>query len=180
MDNIPDIPRRIEGTLHRVLLEADLRTIFRHRHNWHRFYTFLLLTGIRPADTAMLTARNLSRQRNVIGLYRQSGGRYEEVKVPPNLLEVYPDEMRPDQPIFPNLYCDIEEWEYREEKLNENLGPPAEFLEALLGAAGRPAASLMAFPVTFDQGTKEGNEAYFRGLISRLTEPLEIEDMPQS
>ena len=180
MNKIPELPRIIEGTLHRVLLEADLRTIFRYRHNWHRFYTFLLLTGIRSVDLAMLTSRNLSRERDVIGYHRQSGGRYEEVQVPPNLLDVYPVDMLPDQPLFPDLYCDIEEWEYREEKLNENLGPAAEFLEALLGAAGRPAASLMAFRVTFDHGIKEGNEAFSRTLVSRLTEPLEILDMPQS
>ena len=180
MDSTIYLRRVIEGTLHRVLLEADLRTIFRYRHNWHRFYTFLLLTGIRSADLSMLTSRNLARERNVVGYHRQSTGCYEEVPVPHNLLDVYPNEMRPDQPLFPDLYCDIEEWEFREEKLNENLGPPAEFLEALLAAAGRPAASLMAFRITFDHGIKEGNEAFHHALISRLTDPLEIMDMPQS
>ena len=100
--------------------------------------------------------------------------------MPPNLLDVFPEEMPPDQPLFPELFSDIDEQEYRMEQLNENLGPPAEFLEALLAAAGRPAASLIAFRVTFDHGIKEGNEAFSRTLITRLTDPLEIMDMPQS
>ncbi len=180
MDKTTDLPRILDGTLHRVLGDGDLRTIFRYRHNWHRFYAFLFLTGIRPADVAMLISRNLSRERNVIGYYRQSTGRYEEVSVPPNLLDVYPKELPPDEPLFPELFSDIEEQEYRMEQLNENLGPPAEFLEALLAAAGRPAASLIAFRVTFNHGGKEGNEAFPRALITRLTDPLEIMDMPQS
>ena len=180
MDKTPDLPRIIDGTLHRVFGDGDLRTIFRYRHNWHRFYAFLFLTGIRPADVAMLTSRNLARERNVIGYYRQSTGRYEEISVPPNLLDVYPKELPPDEPLFPDLFSDLEEQEYRAEKLNENLGPPAEFLEALLAAAGRPTASLMAFRVTFDHGIKEGNEAFSRALTARLTDPLDIMDMPQS
>ncbi len=180
MDNTPDLPRIIEGTLHRVLEEGDLRTIFRYRHNSHRVYAFLFLTGIRPADMAMLTSRNLARERNVIGYHRQSAGRYKEVPAPPNLLDVYPEEMSPDEPLFPSLFSEIEDDDHRADQLNEKLGPPAEFLEALLAAAGRPAASLIAFRMTFDHGIKEGNEAFPRALITRLTDPLEIMDMPQS
>ena len=180
MDNTPDLPRIIEGTLHRVLEDSDLRTIFRYRHNWHRFYTFLFLTGIRPVDIAMLISRSLARERNVIGYYRQSTGKYVEVSVPPNLLDVFPMEMPQDQPLFPELHSAIEDDDHRADQLNEKLGQPAEFLEALLAAAGRPAASLIAFRMTFDHGIKEGNEAFPRALIARLTDPLEIMDMPQS
>ena len=180
MENPPDIPRIIEGTLHRVLEEGDLRTIFRYKHNWHRFYTFLFLTGIRPVDMAMSIPRNLARERNVIGYYRQSTGKYVEVSVPPDLLDVFPMEMPQDQPLFPELHSAIEDEDHRGDQLNEKLGQPAEFLEALLAAAGRPAASLIAFRMTFDHGIKEGNEAFPRALITRLTDPLEIMDMPQS
>ena len=180
MDNTPDLPRIIEGTLHRVLEDSDLRTIFRYRHNWHRFYTFLFLTGIRPVDMAMLTSRCMARGRNVIGYYRQSTGKYVEVSVPPDLLDVFPMEMPQDQPLFPELHSAIEDDDHRADQLNEKLGQPAEFLEALLAAAGRPAASLIAFRMTFDHGIKEGNEAFPRALITRLTDPLEIMDMPQS
>ena len=180
MDNTPDLPRIIEGTLHRVLVDGDLRIIFRYRHNWHRFYAFLFLTGIRPADLAMLTSRNLARERNVIGYYRQSTGPYEEISVPPNLLDVFPGKTPPDEPLFPSLFSEIEDDDHRADQLNEKLGQPAEFLEALLAAAGRPAASLIAFRMTFDHGIKEGNEAFPRALITRLMDPLEIMDMPQS
>ena len=151
MDNTPDLPRIIEGTLHRLLQPEDLAAIFRYDHDWHQYYLLLLTTGIWPVDAAMLTYNNLSWERNVIGHFRQTTNKYEEVSVPPQLLDDYPRGVPLDTPLFPDLFSDIEYQEYRLEQLSEKLGPPADYLESILSAERRPVASLVAFRVTYDQ-----------------------------
>ena len=180
MGRLFELPRRLEGTLHRVLVDEGLAPLFRFRHNWHRFFSFLYLTGIKPADMAMLTGRNLSRVRNVIGYHKQTGGGYEEVETLPHLLDVFPVDMSEDQPLFPSLYSDIENDDHRADQSNEKLGVPAEYMESLLLAAGRPAASLMAFRVTILSGKKETNYSFLKSFVSRLTDPLNDHEMPQS
>ncbi|MCH7575718.1 MAG: hypothetical protein IIA59_11410 [Candidatus Marinimicrobia bacterium] len=98
----------------------------------------------------MLTYNNISWERSVIGHFRQTNNKYEEVAVPLQLLEDYPQGPPPKTPLFPDLFSDIEEQEYRLEQLSERLGPPSDYLESILSAAGRPVASLVAFRVTYD------------------------------
>lgn len=180
MGRLFELPRRLEGTLHRVLVDEDLAPLFRFRHNWHRFFSFLYLTGIKPADMAMLTGRNLSRERNVIGYHKQTGGGYEELETLPRLLDVFPVNMPKDQPLFPSLCSDIENDDHRADQLNEKLGLPAEYMESLLLAEGRPAASLLAFRVTMLIGKRETNPLFLQAFISRLRDPLNETEMPQS
>ncbi len=151
MDSTQDLPRIIEGTLHRLLQPEDLATIFRYDHDWYRYYSLLLTTGIWPVDAAMLTFNNISWARSVIGHFRQTNNKYEEVSVPPQLLDDYPQGVPPETPLFPELFSAVEYQEYRLEQLSEMLGPPTDYLESILSAAGQPVASLVAFRVTYDQ-----------------------------
>ena len=180
MDNTPDLPRIIEGTLHRVLLDSDLKAIFGLKHPWALFYTSLLVSGLRPVDLAMLTHWNLSRERRAIGYYRQGSKRYQEVSVPNKFLDLFPQDVPEDEPLFPTLFSDLEEPEFRSEQLHENLGRPSDFLEALLAAGGRPCASLIAFKVTHDAAVQGENDVFYRLLISRVNNKTGMFDMPQS
>ena len=180
MEKIQDLPRIIEGTLHRALTDEDLKAIFRYKSFWSLFYGFLTITGIRPVDVAMLCSWNLNRERNAIGYYRPGSKRYEEIAVPPNFLDLFPEGIPQDQPLFPSLFSDIDEYDYRMEQLNVNLWPAADFLEALLAAAGRPVASLMAFKVSHDEAKRGENDIFYRLLISRINDASGVFDMPQS
>lgn len=179
MDSTLELPRIIEGTLHRILQPEDLAAIFRYDHDWHRYYLLLLTTGIRPVDAAMLTYNNLSWERIVIGHFRRTTNKYEEVSVPPQFLDDYPQGVPPDTALFPDLFSDIEDQEYRLEQLSEKLGPPTDYLESILSAEGRAAASLVAFRVTYDHWINEGNEAFPGAIIAKLNEPRRLE-IPQS
>ncbi|MCH7574325.1 MAG: hypothetical protein IIA59_04285 [Candidatus Marinimicrobia bacterium] len=180
MDDIATLPRIIEGTLHRTLTDEDLKAIFRIKSFWSLYYASLVITGIRPVDLAMLCQWNLNREGSNIGYYRQGTTEHREVSVPPNFLNLFPEDRPNDEPLFPALYSDIDDFEFRSEQLNENLGPVADFLEALLAAAGRPVASLMAFKVTHDEAQQGENDVLYQILISRLNDARGVFEMPQS
>ncbi|MCH7575608.1 MAG: hypothetical protein IIA59_10850 [Candidatus Marinimicrobia bacterium] len=180
MDTIPTLPRLFDSTLHRVLSDEDLKAIFRYKSFWSLYYASLVITGIRPVDLAMLCHWNINRRHSVIGCYRQGSTRYEEAAVPPNFLDLFPEDMPQDEPLFPALYSDLEDYELRSEQLNQNLGPVADFLEALLAAAGMPLASLMAFKVTHDEAMHGENDIFYRLLISRINDPLGCFDRPEA
>ena len=158
MNSTQDLPRIIAGTLHRFLQPEDLAAICRYDHDWYRYYSLLLTTGIWPADAAMLTYNNINWARSVIGHFRQTTNKYEEVSVPPQFLDEYSQGVPLDTPLFADLYSDIEDREYRLEQLSEKLGPPTDYLESILSAEGRPVASLVAFRVTYDQIIRKSHD----------------------
>ena len=180
MDTIPTLPRIIDSTLHRTLSDEDLKAIFRYKSFWSLYYASLVITGLRSHDLAMLCHLNINRSHSLIGYYGQGTKGYQEITVPRNFLDLFPEGRSHDEPVFPTLFSDIDDFEYRSEQLNENLGPVADFLEALLAAAGRPAASLMAFKVTHDEAKQGENDIFYRLLISRINNPLGCFDRPEA
>ena len=180
MDNVATLPRIIDSTLHRALTDEDLKAIFRYHSFWSLFYASLLITGLRPHDLAMLCHWNLDRERHTIKYYKQGSKRYEETAVPANFLDLFPEGIPRNEPLFLALFSDIENFEFRSEELNEHLWPSAEFLEALLAATGRPVASLMAFKVTHDAAQDGENDILYRILISRIKDPLGWFDRPEA
>jgi len=156
MNSTQDLPRIIEGTLHRILQPEDLAAIFRYEHEWYLYFLLLLTTGVRPDDAALLTNNRISWKRNIIGFFPQGSEKYRELPVPQDVLSLVPHDHSAGQPLFPELFVDVEDPWIREEVLNERLGQPAEFMESLLAAADRPAASLISFRITFEHITREG------------------------
>ena len=55
-----------------------------------------------------------------------------------------PPDMRPRQPLFPQLYAT------NEKRLNQNLSKPRKYMQQLLAAALRPKATLHSFRHTFN------------------------------
>ena len=82
--------------------------------------------------------------------------KYVEVPVPQDVLGMVPHDHSATRPLFPELFVDVDDPWIREEVLNERLGQPAEFMESLLAAVDRSAASLISFRITFAQITREG------------------------
>lgn len=180
MDTIPTLPRLIDRTLHRTLSNEDLKAIFRYKSFWSLYYASLVITGLRSHDLAILCHRNINRSHSIIGYYGHGTKGYKEISVPRNFLDLFPEGRSHDEPVFPTLFSDTNDFEYRSEQLNENLGPGADFLEALLAAAERPAASLIAFKVTHDDAVQAENDNFFRLLISRINDPLGCFDRPEA
>ncbi len=147
-EELPMLPRKIEGAIHRPLEAIDIEIIFRDAGPWWLFYTLLLCTGVRCDKLALLTYRNVDRQRGVLVVPEGRSGRIRQIPIVPDLLEQIPGDMPLDAPLFPTLYVDIEERSLFEEELNNNLAEPRNYLQGLLGAAGRPIASLYSFTIS--------------------------------
>lgn len=145
---IPDLPQRIEGIIHRELKATDIEVIFRDAGPWWLYFALLLCSGVRCDKLALLTYRNVDRERGVLVVPEGRSRHVRQIPLVPDLLEQISADMPPDAPLFPTLYVDIEYQYIREEELNDNLSQPSDYLAALLGAANRPLASLHSFSVT--------------------------------
>ncbi len=177
MPEIPVLHRTVARSLHRVLDPVDLAAIFKFEHEWYLYYLLLLTTGMRPDDAAQLTSANFSWKRTIIGYVKEGSEKYVEVPVPQDVLRLVPHDHSATKPLFPRLCVDVEDPWIMEEALNERLGQPADFLEALLTAAGRPTASLVSFRITLQQelsGCKQDIDSALQSLLQKIPEPMEI------
>jgi len=147
-EELPILPQRIESVIHRPLEAIDIEIIFRDAGAWWLFYALLLYSGVRCDKLALLTYRNVERQRGLLVVPDGQSGRICQIPIVLDLLEQIPGDMPPDAPLFSTLYVDIEDRSIFEEELNNNLAEPRNYLQALLGAANRPLASLYSFTVT--------------------------------
>lgn len=150
-EEVPVLPQRIEGIINRPLEAIDIEIIFRDAGPWWLYFTLLLYTGVRCDKLALLTYRNVDRDRSVIIIPEGRSGRFRNIPMVPDLLEQIPGDMPPDAPLFPTLYVDIEDRSLREEELNNNLAEPLNYMQTLLGAAGRPIASLYSFTLSHNK-----------------------------
>jgi len=152
------LPVEIRGALHRHLEAADIEVIFRDAGPWWLFYALLLCTGIRCDKLAVLNYHNVDRARGVL-VIPEGRRRVRQIPLVPDLLEQIPGDMPLDAPLFPTLYVDIEERSLFEEELNNNLAEPLNYMQALLGAAGRPIASLYSFTLSHNK-LLEGHDLF--------------------
>ena len=147
-EELPTLPREIEGTPHRLLEAIDVEIIFRDAGPWWLYFALLLCTGVRCDKLALLTYRNVDRQRGVLVVPEGRSGRIRQIPIVPDLLEQIPEDMPPDAPLFPTLFTDIEDRSLFEEELNNNLAEPLNYLQGLLSAGDQPLASLYSFTVS--------------------------------
>lgn len=180
MESIPEFKNVIEHTPHRALAEIDIQTIFEYKSFWSLFYATIIITGMRPVDLAMLRHWSLDRQRDVVRYYREGSNGYWEVSVPPKFLALFPDDRKDEAAVFPVLFSDIDDPEFRAEELNENLGAAADYLAGILSAAGRPIASLMALKRTHDEVREGENDIFYETLIAHIDDLSGVFDMPEA
>lgn len=138
------LPRITHEARHRMLELIDLMYIRRHAGSWALYFDFLLYTGLRAGDVAMLTYGNINRDDESITSFIRKSRRIHEFPIVEVLLDQLPQDKPDDEPVFPALHAESER------RLNDNLRVPREFMQAILKAEGRPKATLQSFRRTFN------------------------------
>lgn len=143
------LPRIITTDLHRLLEPIDIKIIFNGAGHWKPYYAFLLYTGLRAGDVALLKRKNIDlKEGAIVSLVRKSR-RTHKFPLAKALLDYLPPHMEPEQPLFPRLYT------HSERTLNDNLAKPRKFMQSLLEAHDRPHATLHSFRHTFNNALRD-------------------------
>ena len=138
------LPKIIPTNRHRLLEESDLKIIFGQNSPWETYYYFLLYTGLRAGDVALLCRDNINLKKGcIVSLVRKSR-RTHEFPLADKLRALIPLDMSSKQPLFPQLYTT------NDRKLNGRLAIPRKHLQLLLAAEDRPKATLHSFRHTFN------------------------------
>lgn len=128
---------------HRMLKPIDLQIIFETAGKWFDFYQFLLHTGLRAGDVAMLTYGNIDRQKRAITSLIHKPGRVHEMPLADHLISgLQFGESK--EPLFPELFSE------NKKQLNNKLAAPRKHLQSMLRINGRPKATLPSFRKTFN------------------------------
>ncbi|MBT3683786.1 MAG: tyrosine-type recombinase/integrase [Candidatus Marinimicrobia bacterium] len=129
--------------LHRNLEEEDLQIIFGSGGCWKLYYQFLLYTGLRAGDVALLKYKDIDLDNGTIVTLIRKSRRTHEFPLSRLLMDQIPD-LDSNSTIFPELYTE------NERKLNDNLAKPRLYMQALLKAENRKHATLHSFRVTYN------------------------------
>ena len=147
-EEIPVLPRKIQHVINRPLGIEDLDIIFQNASAWRLYYSLLLSTGLSCIVLANLLHWNIDRLREAIRLPEGRTGRFTLIRLTRQMMELIPKDRLPSECLFPALFVDVEDESIFEEELHSKLGEPLDYLQALLGAADRPIASLFSFTLT--------------------------------
>ncbi len=147
-EEIPALPRKIKHVINRPLEIEDLEIIFASAGSWRLYYSLLLSTGLSCIVVANLVHWNIDHQRWAIRLPEGRTGRFTLIRLTRQMMEQIPSDRLPGEPLFPALFVDVEDELIFKEELHSKLGEPLDYLQALLGAADRPIASLFSFTLT--------------------------------
>ena len=143
------LPKMTTELRHRPLDDVDLAIIWDGAGPWRLYYAFLLHTGLRAGDVAMLTHCNIDHeQKSLVSLVRKSR-RIHEFPLSDVLLCQVSSKVAGDIPLFPDLY------ETDDKRRNDKLTQPRKHLQSLLKAGGRPKATLHSLRVTFNNRLRD-------------------------
>jgi len=144
----PEIEQRI---IYRPLESIDLEIIFTGAGSWYLYYFFLLHTGLRAGDVALLTYGNIDRKKKAIVSFVRKSRRIHEFPLAQVLIDQLPEGSYKDEPLFPTIYAD------NERKLKDSLSKPRKYMQTLLAKADppRPKATLHSFRVTFNNTLRD-------------------------
>lgn len=145
---IPILPRKNQHVINRPLEIEDLEIIFQGAGSWWLYYCLLLSTGLSCVVVANRPLECYPHEGGAIRLPEGRTSRFSEIRLGLNVMEQIPKDRLPAEPLFPTLFTDIEDLALFEEEIDDKLGEPLNYLQALLGAAGRPIASLFSFRLT--------------------------------
>ena len=142
--DLATLPKIIHKERHRMLDSDDIELIIEKSGKWKLYYAFLLYTGLRAGDVAMLSYESLDiNGKSITQLIRKVRKVYQ---LP--LADVLIDEIGNIEgkvgPIFPTLYNE------NESKLNDRLANPRKFMQKILSDAERPKATLHSFRHAFN------------------------------
>mgnify|MGYP006418028319 FL=1 len=143
-------PRVVHELKHRPLNAIDLKAIFKNAGEWKLYYSFLLYTGLRAGDVALLKFEHIDIKRHRITQLIRKSRRVHELPLAAILVREIGDIKGLSGPVFPDLYSESER------KLNDNLAHPRLFLQDLLSVAELPKATLHSFRVTYNNLLRDG------------------------
>jgi integrase len=152
---IPEIKKRIK---HRLLTPLDIEIIFRFGGVWVPYYLWLLHTGLRAGDLAVLTYGNINKARGVIINHVRKSRRVHEFPISNVLLETLSDGNK-NKPLFPTLYDTKQnrdgETVIDEKRVHYLISKPRIHLQSMMIAHDRPKATLHSFRVTFNNTLRD-------------------------
>ncbi len=138
------LPKIIHKERHRMLTPDDIEIIFKKSGKWRLYYAFLLYTGLRAGDVAMLTYESLNlNDKSLTQLIRKSRKVYQLPLADVLIKEIGNIEGK-EGPIFPTLYNE------NESKLNDRLANPRKFMQKILSEAELAKATLHSFRHVFN------------------------------
>ncbi|MCH7519935.1 MAG: tyrosine-type recombinase/integrase [Candidatus Dadabacteria bacterium] len=143
------LPKIIPSIRHRLLEPIDLEIIFKGAGGWKTYYMFLLYTGLRAGDVALLRRENIDLKKRCIKSLIRKTRRIHEFPLADALLALVGSDTALQTPLFPTLYSESER------KLNGNLTKPRKFMQKLLEIGGRPKATLHSFRHTFNNTNQQ-------------------------
>ena len=127
----------------RTLETVDLEIIFGTAGQWFDYYQFLLHTGLRAGDVAMLTNGDIDRQKKAITCLIRKSDRIHEIPLANHLIQGLPFG-KDEDPIFPQLYS------VNKKKVSNKMAAPRKHMQSMLKINGRPKATLHSFRRTFN------------------------------
>lgn len=139
-----EAPRIIKKEKHRLLKTEDLTVIFKEKHQWWLYYCFLLYTGLRAGDVAMLKYEDIDLNSKRLTHYIRKSKRTHELPLSTHIVNALGEIKGRTGPIFPELYTE------KPRQLNDRYTKARKFLQALLEEAERPKANLHSFRVTYN------------------------------
>jgi len=138
------LPKITHKERHRMLTHDDIEVIFKNSGKWRLYYAFLLYTGLRAGDVAMLRYESLDvNDKSITQLIRKSRKVYQ-LPMADILIDEIGNIEGKEGPIFPTLYNE------NESKLNDRLANPRKFMQKILSVAERPKATLHSFRHVFN------------------------------
>ena len=143
------LPKIIPAIRHRLLEPIDLEIIFKGAGAWKSYYMFLLYTGLRAGDVALLKRENIDLKKRCITSLVRKSRRIHEFPLADTLLALVGSATPLKTPLFPTLYSESER------KLNDNLTKPRKYMQKLLEIEGRPKATLHSFRHTFNNTLRD-------------------------
>ncbi|NQU27191.1 MAG: tyrosine-type recombinase/integrase [Candidatus Marinimicrobia bacterium] len=152
------LPQIVKVREHRLLDDVDIEVIFKSAGIWQLYYAYLLHTGLRAGDVAMLTYENINRKKKTIINYIRKSRRMHEIPLSDTLIQLTPDH-RAKAPLFPSLYAVNENSDGKivtnEKRLHDRLSKPRKYMQAILQAAERLKADLHSFRVTYNNQLRD-------------------------
>lgn len=139
-------PKIKENKPHRELEQIDLDIIINNESEYQLYYQFLLYTGLRAGDAALLKYGQIGYYGEIpiINVYIKKSDTFTTLPLSNVLLKKLDLNKQTDEPIFPNLYDENPirlNWKYTKARI---------YLQELLKKKNRPKATLHSFRVTFN------------------------------
>ena len=137
------LPKIVKTERHRLLDNEDLDIIFKYSDKWYLYYKFLLFTGLRAGDVAMLRYCDIDMDKKVITTLVRKSDRIHGIPLAKPLIDEIDNNISLS-PIFPEIYSD------NNRKRNDNLAKPRKHMLKILRQHNLEKADLHSFRVTFN------------------------------